>query len=144
MYSSFCLSTHVRSGRDRGDARTSSHPYYELYSPNSTPDASEMKIPFPRRIIPTFHVQDGISSFNSLQHAATKTTSTMASSEQMNTEALHVVLQQSFSPDASLRDPAEKTIANLKNIPGAAGMLLQVASEKQVLYHRDYYTLYSK
>jgi len=51
---------------------------------------------------------------------------------EMNTEALHVVLQQSFSPDASLRDPAERTIRNLKNIEGASVMLLQVAAEKQV------------
>ena len=50
----------------------------------------------------------------------------------MNTETLHVALQQSFSPDASLRDPAEATIKNLKNVPGASSMLLQVASEKQV------------
>lgn len=53
--------------------------------------------------------------------------------EGMNTEALHVVLQQSFSPDAALRDPAERTIANLKNVKGASVMLLQVAAEKQVL-----------
>ena len=50
----------------------------------------------------------------------------------MNTEDLHVALQQSFSPNASLRDPAEATIKNLKNVPGASTMLLQVASEKQV------------
>jgi spore cortex formation protein SpoVR/YcgB (stage V sporulation) len=50
----------------------------------------------------------------------------------MNVEALHLTLQQSFSPDASLRDPAEATIRNLKNIPGSTVMLLQVAAEKQV------------
>jgi importin-7 len=50
----------------------------------------------------------------------------------MNVDALHLTLQQSFSPDASLRDPAEATIRNLKNIPGSTVMLLQVAAEKQV------------
>jgi hypothetical protein len=54
--------------------------------------------------------------------------------EEMNTEALHIVLQQSFSPDAALRDPAERTIANLKNVKGSSVMLLQVAAEKQVQY----------
>lgn len=49
-----------------------------------------------------------------------------------NVEQLHVVLQQSFSPDASLRDPAEETIRNLKNIPGSTTSLLKIASEKQV------------
>lgn len=57
--------------------------------------------------------------------------------EEMNTEALHVVLQQSFSPDAALRDPAERTIANLKNVKGASVMLLQVAAEKQVSVVHD-------
>jgi hypothetical protein len=55
--------------------------------------------------------------------------------KEMNTEALHIVLQQSFSPDAALRDPAERTIANLKNVKGASVMLLQVAAEKQVHRH---------
>jgi hypothetical protein len=50
----------------------------------------------------------------------------------MDVEQLHVVLQQSFSPDASLRGPAEETIRNLKHIKGATIMLLQVAAEKQV------------
>lgn len=50
----------------------------------------------------------------------------------MDTEALHVVLQQSFSPDANLRIPAEATIRNLKHVDGASVMLLQVAGEKQV------------
>lgn len=50
----------------------------------------------------------------------------------MNTEALHVALQQSFSPDANLRLPAEKNIKNLKNVPGAAKMLLEIATEQQV------------
>lgn len=61
----------------------------------------------------------------------TARSSTMTS-EAMNTEALHLMLQQSFSPDASLRDPAERTIRNLKNIEGASVMLLQVAAEGQV------------
>uniref|UniRef100_A0A7S3QJN0 Importin N-terminal domain-containing protein n=1 Tax=Chaetoceros debilis TaxID=122233 RepID=A0A7S3QJN0_9STRA len=52
----------------------------------------------------------------------------------MNTEALHVALQQSFSPDANLRLPAEKNIKNLKNVPGAAKMLLEIAAEQQVQY----------
>jgi hypothetical protein len=50
----------------------------------------------------------------------------------MDVEKLHVVLQQSFSPDASLRGPAEETIRNLKHVNGATIMLLQVAAEKQV------------
>ena len=50
----------------------------------------------------------------------------------MDVEKLHVVLQQSFSPDANLRGPAEETIRNLKHVPGATTMLLQVAAEKQV------------
>ena len=50
----------------------------------------------------------------------------------MNTEQLHIALQQSFSPDANLRLPAEETIKNLKHIPGASKMLLEIASERQV------------
>lgn len=50
----------------------------------------------------------------------------------MNVEALHVTLQQSFSPDANLRGPAEDIIRNLKHVKGATVMLLQVAGEKQV------------
>lgn len=50
----------------------------------------------------------------------------------MDVEALHVTLQQSFSPDASLRDPAEERIRNLKHVKGATVMLLLVVSEKQV------------
>jgi len=52
----------------------------------------------------------------------------------MDVEQLHVVLQQSFSADAAVRNPAEQTIRNLKNLPGAAQLLLQVAAEKQVRY----------
>eukprot|EP00566_Odontella_aurita_P002311 CAMPEP_0113571984 /NCGR_PEP_ID=MMETSP0015_2-20120614/25852_1 /TAXON_ID=2838 /ORGANISM="Odontella" /LENGTH=1096 /DNA_ID=CAMNT_0000474985 /DNA_START=725 /DNA_END=4015 /DNA_ORIENTATION=+ /assembly_acc=CAM_ASM_000160 len=52
----------------------------------------------------------------------------------MDTEALHVALQQSFSPDASSRDPAERTIKNLKHVKGSTTMLLQVAAEKQVQF----------
>lgn len=50
----------------------------------------------------------------------------------MDVERLHVVLQQSFSADAAVRNPAEETIRNLKNLPGAVQLLLQVAAEKQV------------
>ena len=50
----------------------------------------------------------------------------------MNTEDLHVALQQSFSPDANLRNPAEEVIKGLKNIDGATAMLLQITAEKQV------------
>jgi hypothetical protein len=50
----------------------------------------------------------------------------------MDVEQLHVVLQQSFSADAALRKPAEETIRNLKNLPAAVQLLLQVAAEKQV------------
>ena len=51
----------------------------------------------------------------------------------MNTEDLHVALQQSFSPDANLRDPAEKMIKSLKYVDGATSMLLQIAAEKKVI-----------
>jgi importin-7 len=50
----------------------------------------------------------------------------------MDVEQLHIVLQQSFSPDSALRAPAEETIRNLKNLPGSTILLLQVAAEKQV------------
>jgi hypothetical protein len=50
----------------------------------------------------------------------------------MNTEDLHIALQQSFSADGNIRKPAEEIIKNLKNIPGASQMLLEIASEKQV------------
>lgn len=50
----------------------------------------------------------------------------------MSVESLHIALQQSFSPDASLRDPAEEKMKNLKYVNGATTMLLQVAAEKQV------------
>ena len=50
----------------------------------------------------------------------------------MNTETLHLALQQSFSADANLRIPAEETIKNLKHVDGATTMLLQVAGEPQV------------
>lgn len=50
----------------------------------------------------------------------------------MDVEQLHVVLQQSFSPDAAVRKPAEDTIRNLKNIQGSVQLLLQVIAEHQV------------
>jgi hypothetical protein len=50
----------------------------------------------------------------------------------MDVEQLHVILQQSFSADASIRKPAEEQIKNLKNLPGSVVLLLQVAAEKQV------------
>ena len=50
----------------------------------------------------------------------------------MDVEQLHVVLQQSFSADAAVRNPAEETIRNLKNLPGAVQLLLRVVAEKQV------------
>lgn len=49
-----------------------------------------------------------------------------------NVEQLHVILQQSFSPEANLRGPAEDAIRNLKHVPGSTTLLLQIASEKQV------------
>ncbi|KAL7574621.1 hypothetical protein ACA910_002972 [Epithemia clementina (nom. ined.)] len=52
----------------------------------------------------------------------------------MNVEELHLVLQQSFSADAAVRNPAETTIRNLKYIPGAVPALLRVASELQVRF----------
>jgi hypothetical protein len=54
----------------------------------------------------------------------------------MNVEQLHLVLQQSFSADAAVRHPAEETIRNLKHLPGAVQLLLQVAAEKQVRNER--------
>jgi hypothetical protein len=50
----------------------------------------------------------------------------------MDAEQLHQVLQRSFSADAAVRNPAEETIRSLKNLPGAAPLLLRVAAEKQV------------
>ena len=47
-------------------------------------------------------------------------------------ESLHVALQQSFSPDRHVRDPAEVSIKQLKFVPGATQMLIQIAQEKQV------------
>jgi len=47
-------------------------------------------------------------------------------------EALHVALQQSFSPDRSIRDPAEAAIKQFKFVPGAPQMLLHITEEKQV------------
>ena len=52
----------------------------------------------------------------------------------MDTQALHVALQASFSADAAIRAPAEHTIKNLKHVPGSTVMLLQVAAERQVQY----------
>mmetsp|Transcript_2586 Transcript_2586/g.5551 ORF Transcript_2586/g.5551 Transcript_2586/m.5551 type:complete len:1070 (-) Transcript_2586:974-4183(-) len=49
-------------------------------------------------------------------------------------EALHVALQQSFSPDSSVRDPAEASIKHLKFIPGATQMLLAITGEQLVQY----------
>ena len=50
----------------------------------------------------------------------------------MDVEQLHIVLQQSFSPDANLRVPAEETVRNLKHVKGSTTLLLQVAAEAQV------------
>lgn len=47
-------------------------------------------------------------------------------------EQLHLALQQSFSPDSSVRDPAEASIKQLKFVPGATQMLLHITEEKQV------------
>ena len=47
-------------------------------------------------------------------------------------EALHVSLQQSFSPDSGVREPAEASIKHLKFVPGATQMLLHITEEKQV------------
>lgn len=49
-------------------------------------------------------------------------------------EALHVALQQSFSPDASVRVPAEASIKHLKFVPGATQMLIHITEEKQVCW----------
>ena len=47
-------------------------------------------------------------------------------------EQLHLALQQSFSPDASLRDPAEESIKHLKFVPGSTQMLMHIIGEQQV------------
>mmetsp|Transcript_3164 Transcript_3164/g.3583 ORF Transcript_3164/g.3583 Transcript_3164/m.3583 type:complete len:1068 (+) Transcript_3164:211-3414(+) len=52
----------------------------------------------------------------------------------MDVKELHVVLQQSFSPDGNLRVPAETAIRNLKHVKGSTVLLLQVAAEKQVQF----------
>lgn len=57
-------------------------------------------------------------------------------------EALHVALQQSFSPDASIRDPAEASIKHLKFVPGSTQMLLHITEEKQVRFCCLYATYY--
>jgi hypothetical protein len=59
----------------------------------------------------------------------------------MDVEQLHIVLQQSFSADAAVRNPAELIIKNLKNLPGAVVLLLQVAAEKQVCKSNRYSSL---
>lgn len=56
----------------------------------------------------------------------------MAEIDMAAVEALHVALQQSFSPDSRVREPAEAAIKNLKNVPGATQMLLHITEEKQV------------
>jgi hypothetical protein len=63
----------------------------------------------------------------------------MAEIDMSAVEALHVALQQSFSPDASVRDPAEAVIKNLKNVPGATQMLLHITEEKQVSFNMFQY-----
>jgi importin-7 len=57
----------------------------------------------------------------------------------MDVEQLYQVLQQSFSPDANVRNPATETIKNLKSLPGATLMLLHVVAEKQA---RDSFLLF--
>ncbi|KAL3944079.1 MAG: hypothetical protein SGBAC_001863 [Bacillariaceae sp.] len=52
----------------------------------------------------------------------------------MDVEQLHIVLQQSFSPDANLRVPAEETVRNLKHVKGSTTLLLQVAAEAKVQF----------
>lgn len=50
----------------------------------------------------------------------------------LDVESLHRALQQSFSPDDSLRRPAEELIKELKFIHGSCLMLIRVATESQV------------
>jgi importin-7 len=52
----------------------------------------------------------------------------------MDVEQLYQVLQQSFSPDANVRNPATETIKNLKTLKGATLMLLHVVAEKQARF----------
>ena len=47
-------------------------------------------------------------------------------------EALHLALQQSFSPEKGIRDAAETSIKHLKFVPGSTQMLLAITEEKQV------------
>ena len=55
----------------------------------------------------------------------------------MNTENLHVALQQSFNPDTNQRRPAEEIIKGLKHVEGSSLMLLEIAAEKQVITTPD-------
>ena len=50
----------------------------------------------------------------------------------MDVESLHLALQQSFSAESHIRQPAEKIIKNLKKVEGAVTLPLQVVAEKQV------------
>jgi hypothetical protein len=61
----------------------------------------------------------------------------------MDVETLHVVLQQSFSPDGNLRVPAEETIRTLKHIKGASTLLLQVAAEQKVSVRSERSPIYT-
>ena len=59
-------------------------------------------------------------------------------------EQLHLALQQSFSPDGNVRDPAEASIKQLKFVPKATAMLLHITEERQVrnLLHINFIDLY--
>jgi hypothetical protein len=60
------------------------------------------------------------------------TGTTAITTNRMDVETLHIILQQSFAIETSIRQPAEEYIRNLKHIPGATILLLQVVAEKQV------------
>lgn len=65
------------------------------------------------------------------------TTTTSSIQPLIHLEDLHIALQQSFSPDPTVRGPSEELIKHLKYVPGSTIMLLQVTAEKQVKFKKD-------
>ena len=60
------------------------------------------------------------------------TANEMPSPVGLDVESLHRALQQSFSPEDSLRRPAEELIKELKYVQNSCLMLMRVATESQV------------
>jgi hypothetical protein len=70
---------------------------------------------------------------NSIEGRRPKTTTMITGRVDMTqVEALHLALQQSFSPEKGIRDAAEASIKHLKFVPGSTQMLLAITEEKQV------------